>query len=246
MTPPAQNPCSEHTGPNSQDAVKDDQAKARRAAGKGTPTSFPQKDASGSRTRLKPLCRRLPCRLAPASYQCGMWNSECGVGSCDSSSSALRIPNSTLLVVPPPGVEPGLRPSQSRVPPPHSEDCLESLLPRPSEPRPWLRRTCSPPRNRTSSCSFEGCRASVTLAGHFTQYLDLESNQNLNLRRVQCDPLHDRDRIEGRQPGSHQRDPFCQTGALSHSIHAGNKHRCKESNPARLFWRQSALPGAHR
>ena len=50
----------------------------------------------------------------------------------------------------PPGVEPGLRPSQSRVHPPHSEDNQSS----------------TPPRNRTSSCSFEGCRASGTLAGH--------------------------------------------------------------------------------
>lgn len=44
---------------------------------------------------MKSLCSRLPCHPAPA--------------SCDQQ-------------VPPPGVEHGLRPSQSRVPPPHSED----------------------------------------------------------------------------------------------------------------------------
>src|SRR5438552_81530 len=63
--------------------------------------------------------------------------------------------------VSPPGVEPGLQPSQSRVPPPHSEDVLEFS---------------TPPRNWTSSCSFEGCRASGTLAGHFTRMLTAGSS----------------------------------------------------------------------
>ena len=46
------------------------------------------KDADGSRTHFKPLCRRSPCRLAPASK---------------------------LISVSSPGVEPGPRPSQGRM-----------------------------------------------------------------------------------------------------------------------------------
>jgi hypothetical protein len=48
--------------------------------------------------------------------------------------------------------------------PPHSEDVYKSLL------------SGTPPRIRTSSGSFEGCRASTTLAGHFTK-LALKENE---------------------------------------------------------------------
>lgn len=48
----------------------------------------------------------------------------------------------------------------------------------------------------------------------FPQYLDLESNQDLNLRRVQCDPLHHRDRFESRRLDSHQHQPVYKTGAF--------------------------------
>ncbi len=75
----------------------------------------------GSRTHLKLLCRQLPCRLAPG-------------------------PRSKSV---PPGVEPGLRPSQSRVHPPHSKDIF-----------------ITPPRNRTSPDCIENSHASSTLAGH--------------------------------------------------------------------------------
>ena len=94
-----------------------------------------------------------------------------------------------------PGVEPGLRPSQSRVRPPHSKDSQypaeESNLAR------LLRR---------QSCVLHTRRAC-------NQYPDLELNQGLDLRRVQCSPLHHRDK-QGRRLDSHQHDPVYKTGAF--------------------------------
>ena len=52
---------------------------------------------------------------------------------------------------------------------------------------------CTPPRNRTSSCGFENRRASITLARHGLKCPDLGSNQDHDLRRVGCAPLHHRD-----------------------------------------------------
>ena len=45
------------------------------------------------------------------------------------------------------------------------------------------------------------------------QYPDLELNQGLDLRRVQCSPLHHRDK-QGRRLDSHQHDPVYKTGAF--------------------------------
>ena len=55
---------------------------------------------------------------------------------------------------------------------------------------------------------------SGTLAGCVNQYPDLDLNQDLDLRRVQCDPLHYRDRLKGRRLGSHQHHPVYKTGAF--------------------------------
>ena len=52
------------------------------------------------------------------------------------------------------------------------------------------------PRSRTPSCGSEDRRASVTLARPSAQCPDLDSNQGLDLRRVQCNPLHHRDRAD--------------------------------------------------
>ena len=57
---------------------------------------------------------------------------------------------------------------------------------------------------------------SGTLAGYI-QYPDLELNQGLDLRRVQC----------------------------KSATPSGQKHEREESNPVRRFWRPLALPGAH-
>ena len=52
----------------------------------------------------------------------------------------------------------------------------------------------APPRNRTSSGRFVVCHAiRHTRRANVTQYPDLGSNQDLDLRRVRCDPLHHRD-----------------------------------------------------
>ena len=107
------------------------------------------------------------------------------------------------------GVEPDLRPSQSRVHPPHSKDKMVfiSLNARttvddktfviahqkyPTEESNLARLL------RKQSCILHTRRASQ-------QYPDLESNQGLDLRRVQCNPLQHRDK-QGRRLDSHQYD----------------------------------------
>ena len=84
-----------------------------------------------------------------------------------------------------PGIEPGLRPSQSRVRPPHSKD--KQYPTEESNLAQLLRR---------QSCVLHTRRAS-------SQYPDLELNQGPDLRRVQCNPLHHRDK-QGRRLDSHQ------------------------------------------
>ncbi len=51
----------------------------------------------------------------------------------------------------------------------------------------------SPSRNRTWSTSFGSCHAIRHTHGPNCQYPDLESNQDLDFRRVPCGPLHYRD-----------------------------------------------------
>src|SRR5579872_5926951 len=91
---------------------------------------------------------------------------------------------------PSPGVEPDLRPSQSRVHPPHSEDNYIKQAPhRGVEPRLAAPKAAVLPAHSQ---------------GMYRKYPDLDSNQDLDLRRVQCDPLHYRDRRKSRRLGSHQ------------------------------------------
>src|SRR5579872_1335865 len=101
---------------------------------------------------------------------------------------------------PSPGVEPDLRPSQSRVHPPHSEDNHIKQAPhRGVEPRLAASKAAVLPAHSQ---------------GMSRKYPDLESNQDLDLRRVQCDPLHYRDRLKGRRLDSHQHDPVYKTGTF--------------------------------
>src|SRR5262245_66053469 len=58
---------------------------------------------------------------------------------------------------------------------------------------------------------------SGTLAGCVNQYPDLDLNQGLDLRRVQC----------------------------KSATPSGREHEREESNPVEQFWRLPALPGAH-
>ena len=89
-----------------------------------------------------------------------------------------------------PGIEPGLRPSRSRV---RSGTLRGQFV---------FRLSGTPPRNRKSvlqNRSLPCCPAHSQ-----GKYLDQESNLDLNLRRVLCDPLHHRDE---RQPWD--RHPAC-------------------------------------
>ena len=114
-----------------------------------------------------------------------------------------------------PGIEPGLRPSQGRVRIRHTPRTHARSTARIAGARCEI----TSPGNRTPSGRFEVCRAhpshsqgavarpgiepgptaseagvrSGTLTGQIFQYLDLESNQDLNFRTVPCGPLHYRD-----------------------------------------------------
>lgn len=124
----------------------------------------------------------------------------------------------------------------------------------------------TPPRNRTSSGRFEVCHAvhhtrraslftvarpgiepgptasgAVMLSGTTTghrQYPDLDSNQDQDLRRVLCCPLHHRDA---------RADDWIRTSIIRFTRPAPysveprrQKQECKESNSARRFWRPLA------
>lgn len=131
-------------------------------------------------------------------------------------------------------------------------------------------RTSAPPRNRTSSCSFEGCRASGTLAGQITQISrpGLEPGHRRDARWSwtfggsnairytignQGRPLDDEASGTAAAIVQIQADDWIRTSMIRFTGPAPfsveprrQKHRCKESNPVRLLWRQPALPGAHR
>ena len=53
---------------------------------------------------------------------------------------------------------------------------------------------------------------SGTLAGCVNQYPDLDLNQDLDLRRVQCNPIHHRDK-QSRRLDLHQHEPLYKSGA---------------------------------
>jgi hypothetical protein len=120
----------------------------------------------------------------------------------------------------------------------------------------------TPPRNRTPSDRFEVCHAvHHTRRALVLQYPDLGSNQGLDLRRVQCFPLHHRDMYFFQRPNLesnqdqdlrkvlccplHHRDVFKQepttgfapasTGLqdrrLSQSSHVGNQARARGVEP---------------
>ena len=85
---------------------------------------------------------------------------------------------------------------------------------------------------------------SGTLAGCVNQYPDLDLNQGLDLRRVQCIPLQHRD-MQSRRLDLHQHLPVYKTGAFFSRATSANQHEREELNPVKQFWRLPALPGAH-
>ncbi len=144
----------------------------------------------------------------------------------------------------------------SRANPPHSEDVF---------------LFSAPPRNRTSSRSFEDCRAiRHTRRASCRKCLDQDLNLALDLRRVLCDPLHHRDLerpdLESNQGqglgeprairytiGTGKPEPTTgfapascglQNRCLPQSSHVG-KQECEDLNPVGRFWRPLPLPGGH-
>ena len=82
----------------------------------------------------------------------------------------------------------------------------------------------SPSRNRTWSDSFGSCHAIRHNHGPCCQYPDLESNQDRNLRRIPCAPLHHRDKTfskPGPTTGFAPASFRLQGGRLSVSSHVG-------------------------
>ena len=85
-----------------------------------------------------------------------------------------------------------------RANPAHPEDVIVLAARRGVEPRLAVSRTAV---------------RSGTLAGCVNQYPDLDLNQGLDLRRVQCVPLHHRDK-QSRRLDLHQHLPVYKTGAF--------------------------------
>ena len=105
------------------------------------------------------------------------------------------------------------------------------------------------PRNRTSSCSFEHCRARPAHSQG-----DLLSQ--VSRPGFEPGPGPSEGPMQSATPSgfkSHQEpttgfapaSTCLQDRRLSQSSHVGNKHEREESNPVRQFWRLTALPGAH-
>ena len=73
---------------------------------------------------------------------------------------------------------------------------------------------------------------------------DLESNQVQSFRKALCDPLHHRDKPEP-TTGFAPAWSGLQDRRLSQSSHVGDKQECKDLNPVGRLWRPLPLPGGH-
>ena len=125
-----------------------------------------------------------------------------------------------------PGVEPGLRPSQSRVPPSHPKD--QSVPRRGLEPRPTASKAVVHPSHpqgmpfniptwiRTRAWTFGGSNAIRYTIGTDSRADDWIRTSMIRFTRP----------------------------ALFSVSHVGNEHEREDSNPMRQFWRLPALPGA--
>jgi hypothetical protein len=102
------------------------------------------------------------------------------------------------------------------------------------------------------------------LRKQYRNCLDPDSNQDQDLRRVRCDPLHHRDqfhlliicssstRADGWIRTSiiliTRQAPFAVLngkGRATSALTKSTQHEREESNPVKRFWRPPALPGAH-
>jgi hypothetical protein len=143
------------------------------------------------------------------------------------------VPSGYSVKVSSPGVEPGPRPSQSRVRIRHTPRTC------------WFSVPCSgiEPDLTVSKTVVQ----SGTLARrHFSSIPTWTRTRARTFGGSDANPLHHRDSVSGksRRLDSHQHEPVYKTGAfLSRATSA--KHEREESNPVRQLWRLTALPGAH-
>jgi hypothetical protein len=81
-------------------------------------------------------------------------------------------------------------------------------------------RRSVPARSRTWCLDLRRVACSFRHTPRTIHYLGLDSNQDLDLRRVRCCPLHHRD-VQSRRRGSHPHEPRYEGGALLQSCHVG-------------------------
>ena len=156
------------------------------------------------------------------------------------------------MKVSPPGVEPGLRLSQSRVPPPHPED--ESSQRRRWESNP-LPRFCKPLPGRPAPASLKYPRQELNLAHDLRRIAFVRHTPG-----TISIPTWNRTRIEALGPphvvcytiGTPRADDWIRTSivrltrAVPFSVEPRRQEQeRKESNLVGRFWRPLALPGAH-
>lgn len=138
------------------------------------------------------------------------------------------MPSGSSVKVSLPGIEPGPRPSQGRMQIRHTprtfafqyladeSNVVLELRRLPCESGTLARClfSGSPSRSRTWSRGLGNRCALQNTYG--PQYPDLDSNQDPDLRRVRCNPLHHRDSIrsKSRRLDSHQHEPAYKAGAF--------------------------------
>ena len=152
---------------------------------------------------MKPLCRRSPCRLAPAP----------------------RSPVSS------PGIEPGLRPSHSRVLIRHTPRTFRQAPCRGIEPRPAVSRTAMLVRHTR--------RAYISVSRPGLEPGSGRSDGPMRSLAPSRQPSN-----QGRRLDLHQHRAVYRTAASLFG-HIGNQQERRESNPVGQFWRLLPLPGGH-
>ena len=121
-----------------------------------------------------------------------------------------------------PGIEPGPRPSQGRMPSGTPQGRVRDAGGTRTHSRPLCRRrpdlqSASSERPRQESNLVPDLRRVVcgsgTPRGRTSEYPDLESNQDRGVRTASCCPLHHRD-TKSRRPDSHRHPPPYEGGAF--------------------------------
>jgi hypothetical protein len=135
-------------------------------------------------------------------------------GSRTHSKAALQaaaVPSGSSVIVSAssPGIEPGPQPSHGRMPIQHTPRTETTNVEFQMTKRQYELRI----RRLRTSLFFRH----LTFVIRHSQYPDLDLNQGLDLRRVQC----------------------------KSATPSGHEHEREELNPVKQFWRLPALPGAH-